>query len=152
MSGRHAALSRRFGHDLMKMRDEGQGIWQVAVVSSATLIALASVAAGGNAAASTMLCAAAEFVQQIHARQSWKGAPQCLLCDVPLWRDVLPAAISVLTAYCAAPRNVVGLGICADCTDARSPAQLTQDILAQLRSDLLTDLRVLPAPCEAGHA
>jgi hypothetical protein len=152
MSVRHAALRRRFEHDVMKMRDEGQGVWQIAVVSPATVVVLFRSAMSGNAAAATMLGAAAQFDQQINARRSRADALLCLLCDTPLSRNVPPAAISVLTVYRAEPRDAIGLGICPDCTDARSAEQLTHDVLAQLRSDLLTDLRVIPAPCRAGHA
>ena len=137
---------------ILQIQAEGQGCWKLAVVTPASSAALLSAALAGDAYAVTVLRAAEQFIEQIHARRSPARAPLCLLCDTALWRGAPPAAVGIMSAYCDDARTALGQGFCAACVAARTEAQLGQDVVAKLRAEMMPDLRILPTPSQPGHA
>jgi hypothetical protein len=142
----------RLQRGLEDLHSEGQGVWQLAILSPDAAPAFLTAALAGDPSAATTLRAAQGFIQQILRHRSASRAPLCLLCDNALWRKAPPAAIGVITAYRDDPHTAIGHGICADCTRMRSSEQLQHDVLAKLRTDMITDLRVIQPPSEPGRA
>jgi hypothetical protein len=100
-------------------------VWKLSIITEASSAALISTAAAGDAYAGIVLRAA------IHARRTDTHALSCLLCDNVLWRDALPAGISIMTAYGDGARTVVGQGFCSACVADYSDAELGQAVGAQ---------------------
>jgi hypothetical protein len=77
-----------------------------------------------------------------------------MLCDDSLlWRGHAPSAVAVLMPYGIDPvRTVVGMALCASCTEGRTRATTADAIVVKLRDGMLPDLRVFHPMAEAGHA
>jgi hypothetical protein len=136
-------------------REQGGGVWQLAVVSALNMEAFVVALAAGDEDAVRTRSHVNRAVRSLNSfvRPS-KRAPMCLLCPAVLWRDHVPHAIAVLTPLCDEPRQGVFQFVCRECVERFADAdELRTALLDYYRTNVVPELRILPPITSApGHA
>jgi hypothetical protein len=128
--------------------EEGQGVYQLSLVSALGAAPLFAQAISGDSQAAYHLLIVARLLEQIRTAPP-RSKLMCLLCDNEFSAAALPLAFVIMHARRDDPGMVMGNGICCRCCDA---SDLQARILDKYREGLISDLRVLPPIGEAGTA
>jgi hypothetical protein len=134
---------------------EGQGLWQLAVISTSSIDALCQRATAGDPDAERCLTVLPALFACLDAYQEpTPNAPNCVTCAAPLWRGCYPGAAVVLSAARDDPSRQLVSAICRDCWSSLGTDAARQDaVLDGLRRAYgLEGLRLLPPLAKAGHA
>jgi hypothetical protein len=136
---------RALERELKEMHAEGQGIFQIELITPLNVGHLMGKALAGDAAAGRVMVAFAEFLRRV---VSTRPATLCLLCDTAFAPGAPPITGVLMTAHRDEPNTGVWNGLCLGCSKKSGLEEL---ICTYYRENAISDLRRLPAFSEAGR-
>ena len=146
-----AAQRKALVDGLEQIRQEGQGVWQMAIYGPEAVPGLVNNALCGDGYARNVVRTLAHMAREIITAPA--ALPMlCLCCDNALTAEAMPAAWVLLHARRDDPEQAVGNGICAECYARHPSAEALGPIVTDVyRRQIISDLRVLPPVSESGH-
>jgi hypothetical protein len=144
---RKSKRRRDLEQGIKEMHAEGQGAWQITVITPEEVLRISLGYIAGDTASMKWFRWIYDLCEQMD-----KARPPalCLLCDHEFTAQTPPRAFVALTALRDDPTSAIGNGLCPKC--AAHP-NLMQQIADKYRQSMITDLRVIPAPHPTpGHA
>jgi hypothetical protein len=142
-----AKRKRNLAQGIKEIHAEGQGAWQIQVITPEDVLRISIGYLAGAPAAAKWFPWIYDICEQMD-----KARPPilCLLCDHEFTPQTPPRAFVAFTAMRDDPRSAIGNGLCPKC--AAHP-NLTQQIADKYRQNMIPDLRVIPTPHpNPGHA
>jgi len=131
---------------LLRVEDEGQGVWDMRVYFPEHFAGLTADALAGNRNAAVLLDLLINTISHIGRADP---PALCLLCDHQFSGD-RPAAFVIVTARVEVPEQGLGNGLCEGCVEPG--ATLLQRVAQSYKERVMGDLRILPTPHAAGRA
>jgi hypothetical protein len=127
-SENHEKCHRKLDHAAKQMRAEGQGIYQLQIVTPTTTLPIVIQALAGDPFAIGLLKVISRFFTAVEKTQP---SPLCPTCDNELSLATPPDAVVIMTAARDDPSMAIINGLCPECA---ATTDVTDRVFAKLKS------------------
>jgi hypothetical protein len=134
-----------------RIRDEGQGVWQIAIYSRSDFAAMIAAANTGHRHAQQVLDVACQLIAAA-LDASADALMLCLTCDTAFDIITLPEAVVLVHAWRDDADHALAHGLCPTCCQRWNRSERETAVTDTLRRLLISDLKRVQISNPSGNA